>query len=454
MSAPDDPAARLFARRSFGVKPGLGTMRALLSRLGDPQSSFRVLHVAGTDGKGSVCEMLHSVLRACGIRAGLYTSPHLVRFRERIRIGAEEIGEDALGALVEEVEKAAADVAAAGGAEATFFEMATAIAALHFAREGVRLAVAEVGMGGRLDATNALPSAVSVVTRIGLDHTQWLGDTLEKIALEKAGIARKGVPLVLGAMPEEAAAAACRRAAETGAPVVLAPEAVSVRRTGGDLRSQTLAVASEETDYGRVELGLAASYQIENAATAVAALETFGRAIGVALPADAVKKGLAGARVRARFQLLSDDPPVILDGAHNPCAAAALVSALKAAKAGRSVRLVCGMCEDKDSAGFLREIAPVAGKVWTVPLATPRGRAPETLAALARGAGIRETAVAPSVESGLAAARADAAAAGRPVVVAGSLYLAGEILAAREGSSPDPGELLHGTHGQRFQIAD
>ena len=436
MSAPDDPAARLFARRSFGVKPGLGTMRALLSRLGDPQSSFRVLHVAGTDGKGSVCEMLHSVLRACGIRAGLYTSPHLVRFRERIRIGAEEIGEDALGALVEEVEKAAADVA------------------LHFAREGVRLAVAEVGMGGRLDATNALPSAVSVVTRIGLDHTQWLGDTLEKIALEKAGIARKGVPLVLGAMPEEAAAAACRRAAETGAPVVLAPEAVSVRRTGGDLRSQTLAVASEETDYGRVELGLAASYQIENAATAVAALETFGRAISVALPADAVRKGLAGARVRARFQLLSDDPPVILDGAHNPCAAAALVSALKAAKAGRSVRLVCGMCEDKDSAGFLREIAPVAGKVWTVPLATPRGRAPETLAALARGAGIRETAVAPSVESGLAAARADAAAAGRPVVVAGSLYLAGEILAAREGSSPDPGELLHGTHGQRFQIAD
>ena len=441
-AALQDPAARLFARRSFGARPGLATMRALLSRLGDPQDSFRVLHVAGTDGKGSVCEMLHSALSACGIRAGLYTSPHLVRFSERIRTGGSEIAPEALGALVDEVEKAAVDVATAGGAEATFFEMATAIAALPFAREGVKLAVAEVGMGGRLDATNAFVPAVSVVTRIGLDHMQWLGDTISAIALEKAGIARRGVPLVLGAMPEEAFAAASRHASDVGAPVVSAPEAVSVRRIGGGLVSQTLAISSQEAEYGRVELGLAASYQTENAATAVAALEAFGRALGAELPAAAVKKGLAAAMVRARFQLLSSDPPTVLDGAHNPCAAAALASALKAAKAGRSVRLVCGMCGDKDSAGFMREIAPVAGKVWTVPLATPRGRPPEELAAFARGAGIREVAVAPSVRAGIAAARADAAAAGLPVVIAGSLYLAGEVLAAREGAAPDPGELL------------
>ena len=192
---------RLYARRTFGIKPGLDSIRALLRELGDPQKSFRVLHVAGTDGKGSVSTMLASVLRAAGLRAGLYTSPHLVRLSERFRVDGAEIPDDAFFALLDEVEAAAARLVARGAPEPTFFETTTALCALWFAREGVRLAVAEVGMGGRLDATNVFLPAVSVVTRIGMDHMQYLGDTIEAIAREKAGIAKPGVPLVLGAMP-------------------------------------------------------------------------------------------------------------------------------------------------------------------------------------------------------------------------------------------------------------
>ena len=431
----DSRLRRLFERRTFGIKPGLDSIRALLRELGDPHESFRVLHVAGTDGKGSVCAMLDSVLRAAGLRTGLYTSPHLVRLSERFRIGGAEIPDGAFFPLLDEVEAAAARLAARGLPEPTFFETTTALCALWWAREGVKLAVAEVGMGGRLDATNVFRPAVSVVTRIGMDHMQYLGDTVEKIALEKAGIAKPGVPLVLGAMPDEARAAILARAREAGAPAVSAPETVEVVRRGGDLRGQTLSVSSGSADYGRVKMRLAASYQVENAATAVAALEALGRVLGIEWPAETVAVGLGAAELPGRFQLLSGDPPTILDGGHNPCAAEALVGALKAAKAAHGVRLVCGMCADKDPAGWLRALAPVVGNVRTVPLSNERGLAPEKLAAFARGAGLREVETFPTLEAGLAAARADALAAGRPVLVAGSLFLAGDVLAAL----PDPG---------------
>lgn len=424
-----DRLERLYARRTFGIKPGLGSIRALLRELGDPHESFRVLHVAGTDGKGSVCTMLDSVLRAAGLRTGLYTSPHLVRLSERFRIGGEEISDDAFFPLLDEVEAAAARLVARGAPEPTFFETTTALCALWFAREGVKLAVAEVGMGGRLDATNVFLPAVSVVTRIGMDHMQYLGDTLEKIALEKAGIAKAGVPLVLGAMPDEARAAILARARDAGAPAVLAEEACAVRRVSGDLRGQKLSVATPDRDFGAVKMRLAASYQVENVATAVAAIEALGRVLGVEWPAKAVAGGLAAAALPARFQLLSDDPATILDGGHNPCAAEALVGALKAAKAAHGVRLVCGMCADKDPASFLRVLAPVAGKAWCVPISNPRGLPPEKLAAFARGAGLREVAACGTLAEGLAAARADALAAGRPVLVCGSLFLAGDVLA-------------------------
>ena len=435
MTAPDprstdDVLQALYARRTFGIKPGLRVMTELFRELGDPQKSVRVVHVAGTDGKGSVSTMVASVLRRAGAKVGLYTSPHLVRLTERFRIDGREMPEETLRALLGEVEAASRRLVARGLPEPTFFEATTALCFLWFAREGVRLAVAEVGMGGRLDATNVLEPLVSVVTRVGIDHAQYLGDTIEKIAAEKAGIVRPGVPVVVGAMPEAARAVVLARAREAGAPAVLAEEACAVRRLSGDLHGQKLSVETPDVSYGTVRLALAASYQTENVATAVAAIGAFERAAGVALPPKVVAEGLAEARIDGRFQCVADDPPELLDGGHNPCAAEALVRALRDAKCGAGLRVVLGQCEDKDPAGFLRALAPVVGKVWTVPLATPRGLPPEKLAAFARGAGLREVAACRTLAEGLEAARADARAAGRAVLACGSLFLVGECLAA------------------------
>ncbi|MBR1836848.1 MAG: bifunctional folylpolyglutamate synthase/dihydrofolate synthase, partial [Kiritimatiellae bacterium] len=364
---------RLYSRRTFGIKPGLGTIKALLAELGDPQEKFRAIHVAGTDGKGSVCAFLDGILRQTPVRTGLYTSPHLVRLNERFKIGGVEMADDALDALVGETEEACARLVARGIPEPTFFETTTAMCALWFAREKVPLAVVEVGMGGRLDATNAFVPATCVVTRIGIDHSRYLGSTLREIAREKAGIAKPGVPIVLGEMPDEARDEILARAREVGAPAVLAGDACAVRRVKSKVPGGlSVAVSTQEADYGRADLNLAAAYQLENAATAVAAAETFFRAVGLPLRPEFVAPGLAAATLPGRFQTLCDDPPTVLDGAHNPCAAEALADSLRARKFG-NVRLVCGMCADKDNAGVLRALAPLVAKVWTVPLANPRG---------------------------------------------------------------------------------
>ncbi len=425
----------LYARRSFGIKPGLDVIRALFRELGDPQERIRVVHVAGTDGKGSTCAFVDAMFRAAGLRTGLYTSPHLVRLTERFRIAGREMPEETLVALLDDIDAACARVVASGLPEPTFFEVTTALCFLWFAREGVSLAVAEVGMGGRLDATNALLPAVSVITRIGLDHTQYLGATIEEIALEKAGIAKRGVPLVLGAMPDSARAAISRHAREVDAPIVLSEQVCSVRRVasrvsgGRDFSAPRVAVSTPDSDLGTATLGLGAAYQIENAATAVAAFETFKRVLGVSLPPNVVLDGLSSASILGRFQKLADNPPVWIDGGHNPCAAEALLGALKAARAAKSLRLVCGMCSDKDPAGYLRVLSPAVAKVWTVPLSNPRGLPPDKLAMFARGAAIRESIPCDSLWSAIRAARADARAANAPMLIAGSLFLVGDCLA-------------------------
>ncbi|MGI5870065.1 MAG: bifunctional folylpolyglutamate synthase/dihydrofolate synthase [Kiritimatiellia bacterium] len=420
---------RIFARRAFGIKPGLETTLALLERLDHPERGLAVVHIAGTNGKGSVAALIASVLTAAGFKSGLYTSPHLVRLNERFKIDGVEVPDDELHPLLEEVETAALRVELDGGAPPTFFECMTALALLWFSRQGVHIATVETGMGGRLDATNVLRPLVSVITRIGLDHTVFLGDTLEKIALEKAGIVKFAAPVVCGAMPDEALAAIAATAKTRGSRLVRADETVSVRRLSGDLHVQRLAVASAEEDYGAVPLALAASYQVENVATAVAAIEAAGEALSFPFDRKTVARGLASAEWPGRFQCVGGQPDVLVDGAHNPDGAAALVRALRDAGCGRRLRFVAGQCSDKDAEGFFRVIAPVCGRVWTVPLSNPRSTAPEALAAVARRHGLEAVPCA-SLEEGLASAKADALAAGETVVVCGSLFLVGEALEA------------------------
>ena len=418
---------RIFARHAFGIKPGLETTRALLQELGNPERDLRIIHVAGTNGKGSVCEMIASVLEFAGLKTGLYTSPHLVRLNERFQINGVDIADSELDPLLEEVEDAAVRVNAAGNGDATFFECMTALAVLWFKRSGVQIAVTEVGMGGRLDSTNVLLPVVSVITRIGLDHTEYLGETIEKIAFEKAGIIKDGVSVVCGAMPDGAREVVARTARAHGCGFIPAVEAVGVRRVSGDIRGQKVAIESTGEDYGTVNMKLAASYQLENIATAVAAVEEIERILGIDFGRKTIVKGLASAVWVGRFQCIGDHPDTVVDGAHNPDGAAALVRALHDAKCGKHIRFVVGQCADKDSEGFFRTIAPICGRVWTVPMRNPRAAEPAALAAIARRYGLQAEPCGTLV-AGLATARADAGESGEPVVICGSLFLVGEVL--------------------------
>ncbi len=424
---------RLYAMRTHGIKPGLETAVALTDALGNPERSFAAVHVAGTNGKGSVCAMLDSVLRGAGLKVGLYTSPHLVRFNERIRVDGDPITDGELAELFEVLEPLAEKVTRApGGREVTFFEFTTALAFEYFRRKGVQVAVVEVGMGGRLDATNVLLPLLSVITRISLEHTQYLGGTVTAIAGEKAGIIKAGRPVVCGAMPEEAAGVVRETAKRLGAPLVEAMERVSVRRVSQGLEGQKLAITGAGGEYGTVTLGLLGRHQIENCATAVAALEALADYSPVVIPVGLVKEGLESAVWPGRLQVLSRDPPVLLDGAHNPDGARVLGAALKELRKKRKVGLIWGMCDDKDALGFAKALGGQIHRCWTVPISTERSQAPEQLARIAKTEGW--VAQASLLDMAMVEARDWAVREGGLVCIAGSLFLAGEVLERRRGS--------------------
>ncbi len=423
----DERVGRIFARRSFGIKLGLDMTHALLAELGNPEANLKIVHVAGTNGKGSVSTLVASVLACSGLKTGLYTSPHLVRLNERFKINGVDIEDRELEPLLEEIEDAALRVEKSGVGVPTFFECMTALGVLWFVRSGVHIAVAEVGMGGRLDATNVLSPLVSVVTRIGLDHQEYLGDTIAKIAAEKAGIIKPGVPVVCSMMPDEAVAVIDAKARSAGAPLVKAWDRVTVGRISGNLHGQKISLESAYDDYGTVNMKLAASYQLENIATAVATVEVLQGVLGVDFGRKTLVKGLSAAEWMGRFQCIGEHPDVILDGAHNPDGAAALVKALTDAKCGKKVRFVVGQCADKDSDGFFKTIAGICGRVWTVPLQNSRSATPQRLVEHAARYGL-EAAACHSLAEGIAAAKADALANDTPVVICGSLFLVGEVL--------------------------
>jgi dihydrofolate synthase/folylpolyglutamate synthase len=417
---------RLYARHTFGIKLGLDPVRRLCELIGNPQDQLAVVHVAGTNGKGSVSAMIEAVLRAAGLRTGLYTSPHMVRFNERIRIGGQEVGDPPLVAALELCEQAAGQVQREQGHEATFFEITTAMAFHCFRQAGVQVAVVETGMGGRLDATNIVQPLVSVITRIAMDHEAYLGNTLEAVAGEKAGIIKAGRPIVAG--PQEPAAEEVLRqaAAARGAPYLAASEAVAVRPLECSLRGQKVHAETTGGWSGMLRLPLSGAHQLENLAIALTALEQVFSALGTEVPFRIVREGLAAVQWRGRFEVLREAPTVIADAAHNPSGAATLAAALRTHGLTRTA-LVTGMCADKDTAGVARILAGVARRVWTVPIPNARSLPAEDLAALFRRAGVDAQAT-DHVEPALREAEAWAKAEGSAVVIAGSIFLLGEVL--------------------------
>jgi len=422
-----DHLQRLYQLHAFGIKFGLEAEAALLKRLGNPERELKkIIHVAGTNGKGSVCAMLESILRSAGYKTGLYTSPHLVRVNERIKVNGECIQEKDLAALIELVDKCAKDHAKSqDGRQITFFEFLTALAFEYFRRQKVDVLVLETGMGGRLDATNVAMPQVSIITSISLEHTKYLGASLEEIATEKGGIIKTDVPVIVGSVPDEALAVIEKLAQVKNARVIRADQVVTIRRQKQNMEGQKISIESSANSYGTVQLPLLGSHQLENAAIAIAALEEFCRANDIDFSQSAVKRGFASVSWPGRFQVISRKPITIVDGAHNPEAALALNNSLKELFGGKPVFLILGMCSDKDVPGFFRNITVPVRHCWLVSFSNERSIPPEKLAEHAR---IKNwTFSAATIPQALAEAGRLALEKDGIVCAAGSFFLAGEI---------------------------
>ena len=407
----------LYGTQRFGIKLGLENVQRLLRELKLPAEDQRIIHVAGTNGKGSVCAMIDSICRAQGFRTGLFTSPHLVSYRERIRVNGEMIGEaeiaDGLSAIRQRIRD--------WDPHPTFFEITTALALDHFTKRDCELVVLETGLGGRLDATNAQTPMVSVITPIGYDHQAWLGNTLEEIAAEKAGIIKPRIPVV-SAKQERAAEKVIRaRAAECEAPLEFV--------TGS---------------YPASALNLAGAHQKENASLAIAAL----RSGGIATDESAIAAGLASVQWPARFQCW--DERTVIDGAHNPAGAQILAETWREQFGDERATIILAVLREKDVAGILRALAPIAQRVILPIARTERALPPSDVAqiisaitpSLQTASPVRQsdglvpwrarTSVTPSLSAALDSARAKP----ERILLTGSLHFAGEALATLDGN-PD-----------------
>ena len=408
----------------FGVKLDLQNVGAVLSACGDPQRRFPSVHVAGTNGKGSVCAMLASILRADSRRVGLYTSPHLADVRERIRIGGRIISEADFDGLLGRVRRTIDRLLASGRLEAhpTYFEVLTILAFLHFAERQVDVAVIEVGMGGRFDATNIIAPLVSVITSISLDHREYLGSTLAEIAFEKAGIIKPGVPVVSGAEGRAAGAVIRRRARELGSPLVSA-----FGRDGTLFAARTAAGFRFRYDFCgepfSFRLKLPGGHQGENAAVAIAAARTLGC---VERPIDSrtILSGLAAAEWPGRLEAVGRRPLVLLDGAHNEDGARALASYVREFVRGPLV-LVFAMLKDKAVARSAEVLFPRPETIILTSIPSPRAASPEAI--LKAAPRFRsKIVIEPDLRAAIAQARSLAGPKGT-VLIAGSLYLIGEV---------------------------
>lgn len=377
--------AWLYSTQQFGIKLGLDNTIRLLDGCGNPHDGLRILHVAGTNGKGSVCAMLDAILRRAGHRPGLYTSPHLVDFRERIQVEGEWVSRDFVAGHLTRLRKLCAGCQHAP----TFFELSTVLALEAFYEAGCDIVVLETGMGGRLDATNVVTPIVSIITPIAMDHAEWLGDTIERIAAEKAGIIKPRVPAVSAPQLPAAAEVLLQKANATGSALTFV------------------------TEPWPGALSLPGEHQTWNAALAVLALEAAGLR-----PADeSVCEGLAGVHWPGRFQRLSDK--LVVDGAHNPHSARALVSTWKSVFGDEKAAVVFGALRDKDYREMLDVLGEIAAEFLFVPVASARAARPEEFVGCST--------IPSRTFEGLPGALSEVR--GRLTLVTGSLFLAGEVLA-------------------------
>jgi dihydrofolate synthase / folylpolyglutamate synthase len=414
----------MYALRRFGIKLGLDTIGRILSGLGDPQEHFNAIHIAGTNGKGSVAATLASILNACGLRTGLYTSPHLVRFNERIVVDRQPISDENVLSAYRTV-KAAAKV----DREPTFFEFATAMAFHEFKCRKVEWAVVETGMGGRLDATNIIHPALSIITNVSVEHREYLGRRISQIAGEKAGIIKTGVPVVTAVRQKTAIAVVESVAAENSAPLFRLGRDFKMRRSAAD----TATYSGLNVRWRGLKTALRGGHQLENTALALAACDVLSPVIGV-IESECLQRGLAETRWPGRLEQVLDRPLTLLDGAHNLIAARTLGRYLKTGLDGRAITLVVGILDDKPYREILSALVPHCRRVILTRPQIDRALPPEKLIP-ATSELTADWRVIPDV----AAAVSHAINSSKPddvVCIAGSLYVVGEAKAALENLAP------------------
>lgn len=410
-----------------GVKFDLANMRHMLAALGHPERSYPSAIVAGTNGKGSTSAMLASILTCSGYKTGLYTSPHLVRVNERIRVDGQEVSNDEFASAFSKVESVVGSLLDKGvlTERPSFFEFLTAAALVHFRSSQVSFAVLEVGMGGRLDATNVVEPEIAVITNVDLDHTEYLGTTHAAIAAEKAGVIRGGRPVISGCEHPDAAEVVRRRSAELGAELVEIPALARVENLQAHQGRYDFDLGLNGTLFRRLHTPLQGRFQVENTAAAVAAAWKLAER-GWRIPNEAIAEGVARAKWPGRLEVFADEPLTLLDGAHNPAAARALASFVSSELANRPLILVYASMRDKAIEEISGLLFPLASKVYLTRTSQPRAATPEELLARSLNQAQPPIVIEPDPAQALLAARRTAPPAG-VVLAAGSLFLVGAL---------------------------
>jgi dihydrofolate synthase/folylpolyglutamate synthase len=410
----------MYGLRRFGIILGLATIRSILNALGDPQNNFYSIHVAGTNGKGSVAAALSSILQQSGYRVGLYTSPHLVRFNERICINNRQISNDAVVKSYQAVQKAHL-----GNRTPTFFELTTAMAFYEFGRRRVDWAVIETGMGGRLDATNVIDPVISIITNVSMEHRAYLGNTLARIAREKAGIIKQATPVVTAIKQRQAKSVIQRIAGKKSAPLYMLGKNFKVRRqpAGG------FSYYGIENTWHDMHTALQGHYQVENAALAIAACELLNKN-HTSISQQSIRDGLIKTSWPGRLEIVSEHPMIILDGAHNLMAARELAKFLGNNLVQRSITLVVGILDDKPYQSMLKSLLPVCSRVIVTRAKTGRALDPLRLFETAKKT-LSDVRIVSDVAQAFKQAVAEADF-NDVICIAGSLYVVGEAKAAIE----------------------
>jgi dihydrofolate synthase / folylpolyglutamate synthase len=439
----EDAARHLQTLELFGMRFGLDRMRRMMTALGSPERRFASIHVVGTNGKSSTTRMIAAILQRHGLRTGTYTSPHLISYTERVQVAEHDLQESAFAEAIARAAWAEEHVnhTLASDDHVTQFELLTAAALWAMAEQGVEVAVIEAGLGGRYDATSVIDSRVTVLTNVGLEHTRWLGPTVTDIAEEKLAVLRPGTTLVLGTeLAPDAAVVAERVAVEQDARIVRA-EVPSGDAPPVDVSSGAVVVDDAPSSAASIPISPAArgSFQRHNFALARAAAEVYLREAEIEPNEDAVRTAAAETVVQGRLQTVGKDPLTVLDGAHNPDAARALVGAFRELYGEPPVGLVLGVLEDKDAASMLAALLPICERAWFTAPPSSRALSPSALQSLARQLGFDAVVCEPQPAQALVAAQrwarerdGDAA-----VLATGSVYLVGELLAHGSDTSEE-----------------